>query len=747
MKKSRKLRPQDWSLSFKLIALAVVLGCGSVAALGVLAVRQSSSAIIAQQTDQLTSVSHERANQVERYFEFVEGQLRFFANNGMITMATVGFSESFAALPEQLSGGSDERLESITSQASASLSTYFRNQFRASLESAGAPFRGDAVYMPASQAGRLAMAMYIAENPRPAGSRHEYDRAPADTDYNKVHERYHPIIRDFLVTFGYYDIFLFDLDGNIVYSVFKETDYGTNIISGPYSNSNLADAFKSALNAPRGVVTVHDFKSYEPSYGAAAAFTSTPVYQGDECVGVIAFQMPVDNINAILEGSIGRTGHTHIIGNDLRLRSVTPDHPTNQILMTQLNTEAARAAVSGTPGVMQHINEDGELALAAYRPLNIKGLDYAILAEISMDEVLAPAVTLRNSLLISAFVVAGIAGAFGLVFARSLVKPVLRLVESMRTLASGDFTHRADAGRADEIGQLAESVNSMAETIGQMIRDVSSAAHDVASASTEIAASSEQMSSGLSEQESQTTQVSAAVLELSASVREVAGKASEASEAASQAGELATQGGSVVNCTVAEIQAIAEQVKLSVDAVGQLGTKSEQIGQIIGVINDIADQTNLLALNAAIEAARAGEQGRGFAVVADEVRKLAERTTQATDEVALSIEQIQIETRSAIERIEAGSKRVSTGVELAHKAGTALGEIVSAAQNLQSMVESISASAAEQSSASDQIARATESIAAVSRESAQGAAQAAEATVTLSGQAEKLQDLAGRFKY
>jgi methyl-accepting chemotaxis protein len=201
-----------------------------------------------------------------------------------------------------------------------------------------------------------------------------------------------------------------------------------------------------------------------------------------------------------------------------------------------------------------------------------------------------------------------------------------------------------------------------------------------------------------------------------------------------------------VRQTVEEITKIADDVKRSAEAVTSLGKKGEQIGQIIEVINDIAEQTNLLALNAAIEAARAGEHGRGFAVVADEVRKLAERTTTATEEVARSIKEIQADTDGAVKRIESGSKRVAKGVELANNAGGALGKIVDASHSVASMVESIAAAAEEQSAASEQISRSIEQINAVTLESTQGAQQAAQAATQLSQQAELLQSMVGKFK-
>lgn len=329
-----------------------------------------------------------------------------------------------------------------------------------------------------------------------------------------------------------------------------------------------------------------------------------------------------------------------------------------------------------------------------------------------------------------------------------LARPLHKLTELVREIATGDgdLTKRVAMQRSDEIGRLAGWFDVFLDNLHKIIAQVAGSTNQVASAATQIASSAEQMATGLSKQSQQSQQVSAAVEELASSVTEVAKKSTEASRAATTSRQEADEGGGVVSQTVEEINAIAGDVTRSAEAVTQLGKKSEQIGEIIKVINDIADQTNLLALNAAIEAARAGEHGRGFAVVADEVRKLAERTTTATEEVAQSIREIQQDTQQAVQTIEAGSHRVSRGVELARSAGDALQKITAGSQNVTSMVESIAAAAEEQSAASEQIARSVEQIDSVTRESTQGASQAAQAATVLSQEAEKLRLLVGRFK-
>ena len=216
-------------------------------------------------------------------------------------------------------------------------------------------------------------------------------------------------------------------------------------------------------------------------------------------------------------------------------------------------------------------------------------------------------------------------------------------------------------------------------------------------------------------------------------------------ETAKEAKQAAEKGGSVVNQAVEGMKRIAEIVKRSAGTVQELGKSSDQIGEIIGVIDDIADQTNLLALNAAIEAARAGEQGRGFAVVADEVRKLAERTTKATKEIADMIKKIQTETKGAVSSMQEGTNQVDAGITLADQAGESLKEIVRISQRVTDMVTQIAAASEQQSSASEQISKNVEAISTVTGETAQGTQQIAQAAEDLNRLTENLQQLVQRF--
>jgi len=326
---------------------------------------------------------------------------------------------------------------------------------------------------------------------------------------------------------------------------------------------------------------------------------------------------------------------------------------------------------------------------------------------------------------------------------RMLTRPILDVAELMN---NADVNTQFEIDRKDEIGKLQEAFNKFVGSIKATLLEVAQSAHEVANASVEISSSSEQMAAGAQEQTTQASEVASAVEEMTKTIVENSKNASYTAETAQQARAAAEKGGDVVQETIDGMRTIASVSRKSAEAVRALGASSDQIGEIISVIDDIADQTNLLALNAAIEAARAGEQGRGFAVVADEVRKLAERTTKATKEIAGMIKKIQTDTHNAVQTMEEGTAKVDAGITLADKAGASLKEIESISQKVTDMVNQIAAASEEQSSASEQISKNVEGISTVTNQTAQATQQIAQATDELSKLTERLQALVAQFK-
>ena len=328
----------------------------------------------------------------------------------------------------------------------------------------------------------------------------------------------------------------------------------------------------------------------------------------------------------------------------------------------------------------------------------------------------------------------------------AMIEPINESREVLNKIADGDLTIRMSGNYKGDFSIMKDNINKLADTFNRALTDVTNAVKETARVSNEISSRTDEIAAGAQEQGQQTIEVAGAVEEMTKTILESTRNASLASDASKKYGNIAKEGGNVVNETINGMNKISEVVKKSAGTVQQLGKSSEQIGEIIQVIEDIADQTNLLALNAAIEAARAGEQGRGFAVVADEVRKLAERTTKATKEIAAMIKKIQNETGGAVTSMEEGTKEVEKGMQLADKAGASLKEIIEGAGNVVDIITQVAAASEEQSTASEQISKNIEAISSVTEQSAAGIVHIAQTAEDLNKLTQNLEHLISAFR-
>ena len=344
--------------------------------------------------------------------------------------------------------------------------------------------------------------------------------------------------------------------------------------------------------------------------------------------------------------------------------------------------------------------------------------------------------------------------AFGLLAASSLGwwlvgsirRPLFEVRDVLRKLDSGDLTYQVSYKSDDEFGQMANALNNAISNQQQMISHVLSTVEQLAAAGEEMSSVTEQTTRTVNEQRSQTEQVATAMNEMTATVQEVAGNITQTADSAREADTQTQEGARVVQQAVEKINTLAQQIESSAQTIAEVEQNSEAISAVLEVIRGIAEQTNLLALNAAIEAARAGEQGRGFAVVADEVRTLAGRTQESTEEINEMIEKLQAGSRRAVEMMEKSREQSQSAVDYAGHSGQALGTISEAVQQINQMSAQIASAAEEQRAVSEEINRNIVAINDMSMETASGAEETAAASQDLARMATELQSLVKQFK-
>jgi len=352
-----------------------------------------------------------------------------------------------------------------------------------------------------------------------------------------------------------------------------------------------------------------------------------------------------------------------------------------------------------------------------------------------------------NQMMIGATLLALLAGILSAwLITRQITRPLQEPLEAVERIAGGDLSQTLQVTRRDEMGVLQQGIQRMGSTLRELIGGIRDGVTQIASAAEQLSAVTEQTSAGVNSQKVETDQVATAMQEMSATVQEVARSAAEASQAAADADREAGQGDRVVAETVAQIERLAVEVSRSSEAMGGLQNESKKIGGVMDVIKAVAEQTNLLALNAAIEAARAGEAGRGFAVVADEVRGLAQRTQKSTEEIEGLIAGLQQGTQQVAAIMQGSRELTDSSVALARRAGDALGAITSRVSNIQAMNQQIAAAAEQQGAVAEEISRSVVNVRDISEQTAEASEETAASSVELARLGSQLQTMVSHFR-
>ncbi|MEO8491523.1 methyl-accepting chemotaxis protein [Pseudomonas sp.] len=368
------------------------------------------------------------------------------------------------------------------------------------------------------------------------------------------------------------------------------------------------------------------------------------------------------------------------------------------------------------------------------------------LYDIQLDRRDAESAQARSLQLISTLLalLVGIIAAW--VITRQITRPIRETLAVVERIASGDLSHNIQVTRRDELGVLQQGIQRMGTTLRELISGIRDGVTQIASAAEELSAVTEQTSAGVNSQKIETDQVATAMHEMTATVQEVARNAEQASLAAADADGQARAGDKVVAEAIAQIERLAAEVARSTDAMTHLQQESNKIGSVMDVIKAVAEQTNLLALNAAIEAARAGEAGRGFAVVADEVRGLAQRTQKSTEEIEGLVAGLQNGTQQVAAVMNNSRSLTDSSVELTRKAGVSLENITRTVSNIQSMNQQIAAAAEQQSAVAEEISRSIVNVRDVSEQTATASDETAKSSVELARLGSQLQQMVSHFR-
>lgn len=747
---------------------------------GFSSVRQTSTdSLVTEIQKSLVVARDDRKQAIEDCFETIRDQVISMSEDRMVTTYMSAFTES---ITERIAEKALTDLQ--IAEMKRELMSYYENTF-------GAEYRkqNGSDLKAADKVGRLspksveAQHAYIVKNPYSLGEKQELMSA-GETRYDKLHEEVHPVFKKFIERFGYYDLFLIEPEnGKIVYSVFKELDYATSLLNEHCHDTNLAKVFQQASHLESGEFAFVDYESYWPSCEAPASFVASPIHSEGALIGVLVFQMPIDRINELMgrKLAVGDSAETYLVGPGNQLRSNTRQGGEFSIVGSfrstdgsgQIRTEAAMAALAGGTDVIDSKDYRDKQVLSAYAPIDVLGLKWAVLAEVDHDEALSAVIAMEEvtrNIRKSIFLWTGVTclaaalciGGIAYMIIRRLMKPIDATVAALQDIAEGegDLTRRLDENQIGELGDLAMHFNHFAGRICEVVKSISGNATTLTQASGEFAASSTQLSQGASESKSQPATVSSAAEELSINMSGMARSTDELSETIVSVSMAMEE----MKTTIVEIASNAERsasiagrasaaADQSDRCVGGMGMAAQEIGKVIQVIQDIAEQTNLLALNATIEAARAGEAGKGFAVVASEVKALAKQTATATEDIRSRIEAMQSSTSEAVLSIKEITEVVGKVDELNRVIAAAVEEqsitsqqiaqhVAIAADRAQVVARGVTESALASREITENISRVDVNL----QSTAAGAQQSRSAGDELSRLAVEMQELVSQFR-
>jgi len=464
----------------KLTSFSLLSGLVPLVLAAVVASWVASNALQNSSSDRLSSIRDAKAQQVELYFQQIRDQVLTFSGNTMIQDAMVGFVQAFNN-HQTFAGFGDQNAKRDAAQQ-ASLERYYQEAFGAKYQQETGQAIDHQPLLPKNPQALALQAQYIADNPHPLGEKHKLDAVKDGSLYERMHGKYHPSIRSYLEQFGYYDIFLIDVEtGNIVYSVFKELDFATSLKTGPYANTNFAEAFRqaAAADSPDQAVLV-DYARYTPSYEAPASFIASPIFREGKKVGVLVFQMPIDRITEVLSQrtGMGETGEVYLVGEDSLMRSNSRFAESSTILSKKVDTHGTQQALQGQSAVEVFDDDRGVPVLSAFAPVKIDGVHWGILAEIDEAEAFAEVNNLVWLMLGLTLITTAVVAFFSFSFARKLASPIAAASKVAQNITQGSLDNPITASGDDESAELLRALDEMQQDLKQRIQSEEAAAQN-----------------------------------------------------------------------------------------------------------------------------------------------------------------------------------------------------------------------------------------------------------------------------
>jgi len=770
-----KVRTKLVSSTLVLVLLSLFL-FGMIA--NYIATSSAGDALSRSTQAKLESTLQLKKNHIEDYLSGLLNQVKLMALDQNTSAANYHFWSTIDVIDQS---------SSISDQQKQAVEDYYQQHYLAPFAKLNTQpgISVDEFYKNFDENAWLLHYHYIAANPNEPDKRNLMESPVNEfSSYSSPHSGYHRALLEYAQKLGFGDIYLVGPEGRVTYSLGKGFELGTSLVEGPYANSGLAKAFKRALEVKQGELVFQDFEAYPPLMNAPAAFIATPFIKFKRVRGVLVVQLPIDKVDTIMTNGLswsgvgmGKTGQAYLVGSDSVLRTTKRENVEDfsaylaqlskegmnkqvaaeiakrgsGIGLHQVASEAVDAALSGNSGYLTIVDSRGQQRLTAYAPISVAGFNWAIISEISVEEAFSDLAGIRQeitgSLSMVALLVLATVAVLIMFLAKLVLRPLLSIGESMAKIADGNanLNSRLDDSAQDELADVARGFNRFVEKLQSALEQVEATSLALTNQSESLTVLSEQGHGYASEHGRQITQIGDSVGKISGSVNHNSGQAKEAFNLASDASEQAVNGHSASDLAIGAIRQVEAEVDKTAQVLGTLDQEARNVAEVLAVINSISEQTNLLALNAAIEAARAGEHGRGFAVVADEVRNLSHKIQSETQTIYETIDQLMKDTEVAVSVMRSCNEICTNAVTSSNETGQVLQEVVHGSQNISAINSSISETAKEQIELVQQIEQNVSNAREVTQRSAEATERIAAVGSEIDALAQSLSHLVGQF--